>query len=212
MKNRFKNLSGRSRFEWCGCPTASGEAGQIGLFGLAEEATAAFGCPTAFQEAAQIQFLPEGRADQGEEAGETVAPPPQPSAEAQQHVGQQGCPDLPAHGVGVVTQEIGQLQGLFEFLEEGFDAPTAAIEIGDGLGGEVFKAAIAASAAAVVLAHNHPSGDPTPSEADIKVTRDLIRAGQLLKIEVLDHVIIGRATPDRPKDYASLRELGYFYQ
>jgi len=76
---------------------------------------------------------------------------------------------------------------------------------------EVFKAAIAANAAAVVLAHNHPSGDPTPSEADIKVTRDLIRAGQLLKIEVLDHVIIGRATPERPKDYTSLRELGYFY-
>lgn len=76
---------------------------------------------------------------------------------------------------------------------------------------EVFKAAIAANAAAVVLAHNHPSGDPTPSEADIKVTRDLIRAGQLLKIDVLDHVIIGRATPERPKDYASLRELGYFY-
>src|SRR5208282_1651736 len=76
---------------------------------------------------------------------------------------------------------------------------------------EVFQKAIAANAAAVVLAHNHPSGDPTPSEADIKVTRDLIRAGQLLKIEVLDHVIIGRATPERPKDYASLRELGYFY-
>jgi len=76
---------------------------------------------------------------------------------------------------------------------------------------EVFKSAIAASAAAIVLVHNHPSGDPTPSEADIKVTRDLIRAGQLLKIEVLDHIIIGRATKDRPKDYASLRELGYFY-
>jgi DNA repair protein RadC len=76
---------------------------------------------------------------------------------------------------------------------------------------EVFKAAIAANAAAVVLAHNHPSGDPTPSEADIKVTRDLIRAGQLLKIDVLDHVIIGRATAERRKDYASLRELGYFY-
>jgi len=76
---------------------------------------------------------------------------------------------------------------------------------------EVFRKAIAANAAAVVLAHNHPSGDPTPSEADIKVTRDLIRAGQLLKIEVLDHVVIGRPTPERPKDYASLRELGYFY-
>jgi DNA repair protein RadC len=62
-----------------------------------------------------------------------------------------------------------------------------------------------------VLAHNHPSGDPTPSEADIKVTRDLIRAGQLLKIEVLDHVILGRAAEGRAKEYASLRELGYFY-
>ena len=75
---------------------------------------------------------------------------------------------------------------------------------------EVFKFAIAANAAALVLAHNHPSGDPTPSEADIKVTRDLIRAGQLLKIDVLDHVIIGRATQERPKDFVSLRELGYF--
>ncbi|HEY2952818.1 MAG TPA: DNA repair protein RadC, partial [Verrucomicrobiae bacterium] len=77
---------------------------------------------------------------------------------------------------------------------------------------EVFKEAITANAAAIVLLHNHPSGDPTPSEADIKVTRDLIRAGQLLKIEVLDHVILGRATQERPKDYVSLRELGYFYQ
>ncbi len=76
---------------------------------------------------------------------------------------------------------------------------------------EVFKPAIAANAAAIVIVHNHPSGDPTPSEADIKVTRDLIRAGQLLKIEVLDHVIIGRPTQERPKDFASLRELGYFY-
>jgi DNA repair protein RadC len=76
---------------------------------------------------------------------------------------------------------------------------------------EVFEKAITAGAAAIVLVHNHPSGDPTPSEADIKVTRDLIRAGQLLKIEVLDHVIIGRATQERPKDYVSLRELGYFY-
>ena len=75
---------------------------------------------------------------------------------------------------------------------------------------EVFKPAIAANAAAVILLHNHPSGEATPSEADIKVTRDLIRAGQLLKIDVLDHVILGRATPERPKDYVSLRELGYF--
>ena len=68
---------------------------------------------------------------------------------------------------------------------------------------EVFRAAVVGSAAAVVLMHNHPSGEPSPSEADIKVTRDLVRAGQLLKIEVLDHVIIGNP------GHASLREMGY---
>lgn len=77
---------------------------------------------------------------------------------------------------------------------------------------EVFRLAISASAAAIVLVHNHPSGDPTPSEADIRVTRDLIRAGQLLKIEVLDHVIIGAKSPDRARDYVSLREQGFFYE
>lgn len=76
---------------------------------------------------------------------------------------------------------------------------------------DVFRAAIITNAAAVIIVHNHPSGDPSPSEADIRVTRDLIRAGQLLKIEVADHVILGRSTTERPKDYASLRELGYFY-
>jgi len=62
-----------------------------------------------------------------------------------------------------------------------------------------------ANAGAIVLAHNHPSGESEPSEADIKVTRDLIRAGQLLKIDVLDHVIIGA------NRHTSLRTLGYFY-
>jgi DNA repair protein RadC len=70
---------------------------------------------------------------------------------------------------------------------------------------EVFRTAIVSCSSAIVLMHNHPSGEPSPSEADIKVTRDLIRAGQLLKIEVLDHVIVGN--PGR----CSLRELGYFY-
>ncbi len=77
---------------------------------------------------------------------------------------------------------------------------------------EVYRPAIASGAAAIVLAHNHPSGDRTPSEADIKVTRDLIRAGQLLRIELLDHLIIGRSgylTAD-DQGYSSLRELGYF--
>ena len=69
----------------------------------------------------------------------------------------------------------------------------------------VFRPVIVASGSSIVLIHNHPSGDPTPSEADIKVTRDLIRAGQLLKIEIADHIIIGS---DR---HVSLREQGYFF-
>lgn len=71
----------------------------------------------------------------------------------------------------------------------------------------VFRCAVAKPAAALVLMHNHPSGDATPSEADIKVTRDLIRAGQILKIDVLDHIIVGRGE----KPYVSLRECGYFF-
>ena len=70
---------------------------------------------------------------------------------------------------------------------------------------EVFRCAIIAAAAVVVIIHNHPSGESTPSEADIKVTRDLIRAGQLLKIELIDHVVIGNG------NFSSLRSLGYFY-
>jgi DNA repair protein RadC len=70
---------------------------------------------------------------------------------------------------------------------------------------EVFRPAIVGAASALVIMHNHPSGEPAPSEADIKVTRDLIRAGQLLKIELLDHVIVGA------NNHCSLRELGYFY-
>ena len=70
---------------------------------------------------------------------------------------------------------------------------------------EVFSVAIVMKAAFIVLIHNHPSGDPTPSEADIKVTRDLIKVGQLLKIEVTDHVIMGNP------NFCSLRGLGYFY-
>jgi DNA repair protein RadC len=75
---------------------------------------------------------------------------------------------------------------------------------------EVLRVAIISAAAAIVLIHNHPSGDPTPSEGDIKVTRDLIRAGQIMKIEVLDHIIMGRPLAEGAKDYTSLRELGFF--
>ena len=86
MENRYKNLSGHSWLQRRDCPTGSAQVGQIGLFGLAEESTAASGCPTAFQEPAQVEFLPERQADQGEEPGEAVVPASQPGTEAQEHV------------------------------------------------------------------------------------------------------------------------------
>lgn len=76
---------------------------------------------------------------------------------------------------------------------------------------EVFKPAIIVNASSIVLFHNHPSGDPTPSEADIRFTRELISAGKILRIEVRDHIILGQPSPERSRDYVSLRELGYFY-
>jgi DNA repair protein RadC len=73
---------------------------------------------------------------------------------------------------------------------------------------EVFKDAIAASAAGMILVHNHPSGDPTPSSEDVAITKRLVKAGELLNINVLDHIILGHQTTGRDHDYASLKELG----
>ncbi len=67
---------------------------------------------------------------------------------------------------------------------------------------ELFKEAIAASAAAVIVAHNHPSGDPEPSEHDLEITTRLVRAGALLGIELVDHLILGTG------GMVSLRERG----
>jgi DNA repair protein RadC len=69
---------------------------------------------------------------------------------------------------------------------------------------EVFKEAIAASAASVIFVHNHPSGDPTPSTEDIGLNKRLMEAGAILGIGVLDHIIIGNP------DFVSLRERGMF--
>lgn len=72
---------------------------------------------------------------------------------------------------------------------------------------EVFRQAITENAAAVVLVHNHPSGDPTPSAEDLRITRQLIEAGKVLAITVTDHVIVGRET-DTTRGFLSLREQG----
>ena len=68
--------------------------------------------------------------------------------------------------------------------------------------GELFKAAIRRNAAAIIVAHNHPSGDPSPSPDDIAITRAIVQAGKLLDVDVLDHVVIGRGR------FVSLKERG----
>jgi len=68
---------------------------------------------------------------------------------------------------------------------------------------EVFKEAIKRSAASIICAHNHPSGDPTPSREDIEVTKRLVECGRMIGIELLDHLIIGE------QKFVSLKEKGY---
>jgi DNA repair protein RadC len=68
---------------------------------------------------------------------------------------------------------------------------------------EVFRAAIIANAHSIILGHNHPSDDPAPSHADIAATRELLRAGQHLRIHILDHIIVGNP------GFASLKALGH---
>ena len=68
--------------------------------------------------------------------------------------------------------------------------------------GELFKDAIRANASAIIVAHNHPSGDPTPSPDDVAVTRAMVQAGKLLDVDVLDHLVIGLGR------WVSLKERG----
>ena len=68
---------------------------------------------------------------------------------------------------------------------------------------EVFRPAVRDNAPYIIVVHNHPSGDPTPSREDVSVTRDLVAAGKLMGIELLDHVIVGAAN-----SYVSLNEKG----
>jgi DNA repair protein RadC len=73
---------------------------------------------------------------------------------------------------------------------------------------EVFHPAIDHKAAAILVAHNHPSGITRPSPEDLKVTRDLVAAGKVLGIRLLDHVIVGQLLPGQDSYYLSIRESG----
>ena len=72
---------------------------------------------------------------------------------------------------------------------------------------EVFRPAIVENAAAIVLIHNHPSGDPAPSAEDVRITKQIIEAGRIVGIAVQDHVIIGR-TSESGRGFLSMREQG----
>jgi DNA repair protein RadC len=76
---------------------------------------------------------------------------------------------------------------------------------------EVFRAAIMANSCAIICAHNHPSGDPAPSAADVQITRILREAAKVIDIQLLDHIILGDASCDPTgygKGYYSFREAG----
>lgn len=68
--------------------------------------------------------------------------------------------------------------------------------------GEIFRAAIARNAASIIVMHNHPSGDPTPSPEDVAITRTIVQAGKILDIDTLDHLVIGQG------HWISLKERG----
>lgn len=73
---------------------------------------------------------------------------------------------------------------------------------------EVYREAIRGSCGAIVVAHNHPSGDPTPSPEDIRITKQLVEAGKVIGIQLLDHIVMGKRFSDGRLDYVSLRETG----
>lgn len=88
-----------------------------------------------------------------------------------------------------------KLNGLFEISHGNVNSSIVGTR-------EVFQKALLGNAVSIILMHNHPSGDCTPSREDIKVTERLVEAGKIIGIEVLDHIIIG-------KNYCSLKDKGY---
>ena len=73
---------------------------------------------------------------------------------------------------------------------------------------EAFSSAIAIAASHLLLGHNHPSGDSKPSADDIRATREMLEAGRILGIPLIDHVIIGRPMPSNPVGFVSLKQMG----
>lgn len=89
-----------------------------------------------------------------------------------------------------------ELMSVFEVSHGNVNSSVAGVR-------EIFQKALLANAVCIFIMHNHPSGDPTPSIEDIKVTERVVKAGEILGIQVLDHIIIGKSS------YASLKEKGH---
>jgi DNA repair protein RadC len=123
----------------------------------------------------------------------------------------------PKHVLELLQRQTGQLDQEVVWmlpLDQKYRLRRAPLEITKGILNaslshprEVFREAIRLAAAAVIVAHNHPSGDPTPSAEDVQTTRQLIETGRVVGIQLLDHIIIGGNQP-APPPYVSLREAG----
>ena len=109
---------------------ASCESPQIGLLWCGTEAVRRFGCPIEIEHFPQMPATPQNGPNYGEEAGEAVLPRMAEGQEADQQVGQQADPDLPAYGIGVMAKEVGELDGLLDLLEEYLDIPPATVKFG----------------------------------------------------------------------------------
>lgn len=77
---------------------------------------------------------------------------------------------------------------------------------------EVMRPVIVGNACAFIIMHNHPSGYTSPSESDIRMTREIVKAGDIMRIEMIDHVIVSREFRDSIPVHCSLKELGFTYK
>ena len=107
---------------------------EIGLLGSRSHSKASTGCPIEIEQVPQVKAIPKHASDKCEQADKTMLPAAQPGLEAEQHIEQQSAPNLPAHGIGAMAEEIAQVERLFDLAEEGFNGPAAAIQFADRMG------------------------------------------------------------------------------
>ena len=107
---------------------------EIGLLGNLSYPKASTGCPIEIEQIAQVKAIPKHASDKCEQADKTMLPAAQPGLESEQHIQEQSAPNLPAHGIGAMAEEIAQVQRLFDLAEEGFNGPAATVQFADRMG------------------------------------------------------------------------------